>query len=374
MTAPPLRVAVLMGGTSRERGVSLRSGEAVARALAARGMKVLPVTIGSDGRWALEMAAAATLPVRAAGGTGDEPAAARLPATDPGSGPPAPGGADARAPLDAVFVALHGTFGEDGTVQGFLETVGVPYTGSRVAASALAMDKERTKEVLVHHGLRTAPWASVERDAWEDAPEAVLDAVLARVGLPAVVKHPREGSSFGVTVVDDAAALREALAAAAASADGRALVERRIRGTEVTCPVLGNRGGPLRALPLVEIVPRGRGFFDYEAKYEGASEEICPARVAPEVAARVREAALTAHRVLGCDGISRSDFIVETDGSPVYLETNTVPGMTEQSLCPLSARSAGMSFEELCETLVRLAIERRHPGGGSPLRGPASTA
>jgi D-alanine-D-alanine ligase len=266
--------------------------------------------------------------------------------------------------VDAVFVALHGRFGEDGTVQGFLETVGVPYTGSGVAASALAMDKERAKEVLVRHGLRTAPWASVDRDSWSRSPDATLAAVLREVGLPAVVKHPREGSSFGVTVADDEASLRSAIAEAARSADGRALVERRVDGTEVTCPVLGNRGGALRALPIVEIVPKGRAFFDYEAKYEGGSDEICPARVSEEVAGRVREAALTAHRVLGCDGLSRSDFIVGPDGTPVYLETNTVPGMTEQSLCPLSARAAGIPFGELCETLVRLAMERAGPAAG----------
>lgn len=344
-----LRVAVLMGGPSRERDVSLRSGAAVAAALAARGFDVLPVRIEPDGRWSLPSDAAGALP--------HPSSAALLPAARPGAAAARLSRDDAPAP-DAVFVALHGAFGEDGTVQGFLETLGIPYTGSRVAASAFAMDKERAKEILVHHGIRTAAWTSVDAADWRRDPRAVLAAIDAHVGFPAIVKQPREGSSFGVTPVDDTGALRTALDAAADGPDARALVERRVSGVEVTCPVLGNRGGPLRALPLVEIVPRGRTFFDYEAKYRGASEEICPARVSDAVAARVRDAATTAHRVLGCDGLSRSDFIVGDDGDPVYLETNTVPGMTEQSLCPLSARAAGMSFGDLCETLVRLAIDR----------------
>lgn len=342
-----MRVAVLMGGPSREREVSLRSGEAVAEALARRGHEVLPCRIAADGRWELPGAAAAALP-----GTADGGALAASPAGTVarlGSGP---------AAVDAVFVALHGAFGEDGTVQGFLETLGLPYTGSRVAASALAMDKERTKEVLTHHGLRTAPWIAVDREEWRAGTEAVLDRMIARARLPAVVKPPRDGSSFGVSVARDRAALRAAVERALEGPDGRVLVEERIEGVEVTCPVLGNRGGPYRALPLVEIVPKAREFFDYEAKYEGASEEICPARLSAGVAARVRGDAITAHRVLGCDGISRSDFIVAPDGEAVFLETNTVPGMTAASLCPKSAAAAGMSFEDLCEELVRLAVER----------------
>jgi D-alanine-D-alanine ligase len=338
-----LRIAVLAGGPSREHGVSRKSGAAVAQALASAGHHVLPVTIESDGRWSLPGSGPKELP--GPGALARAPAAALA---DLG------GGANA---VDVVFVALHGSFGEDGTVQGFLETSGVPYTGSGVAASAFAMDKERSKEILSHHGLATAPWVAVDREGWRER-ERVLARIESAVGVPAVVKMPREGSSFGVTIAADLAAVERAVDEAVASAEGRALVERVIAGTEVTCPVLGNRGATLRPLPLVEIVPKGRTFFDFEAKYEGASEEICPARLAEAVAERVREAALTAHRVLGCDGISRSDFIVDAEGRPWYLETNTVPGMTEQSLCPLSARAAGISFPRLCEMLVELAIER----------------
>jgi D-alanine-D-alanine ligase len=340
-----LRVVVLSGGPSREHGISAKTGAAVARALGEAGHDVLAVAIGQDGRWSLPGAASRELP---GGGALAKAPAAALAEIGPGGD----------AAVDAVFVALHGAFGEDGTVQGFLETAGVAYTGSGVAASALAMDKERTKEVLSHHGIATAPWVAVDRFEWGTGRERILDRIESSLGLPCVVKMPREGSSFGVTMAADRDALVTAIDEAVAGPDRRALVEGRLSGTEVTCPVLGNRGGPWRALPIVEIVPKSRAFFDFEAKYEGASEEICPARIAEDVAARVRDAAITAHRVLGCDGLSRSDFIVDAEGRPWFLETNTVPGMTEQSLCPLAARTAGIEFPRLCEMLVELALQR----------------
>jgi D-alanine-D-alanine ligase len=345
--APPLsgvRVAVLMGGPSREHGVSVMSGAAVLAALAAAGAETVPVRIGLDGTWSLP-------------GPGHLP----LPGADSAAAPAA--SALVRlgsAAVDVVFVALHGPHGEDGTVQGLLETAAVAYTGSGVSASALAMDKERAKEVLVHHGLSTPPWLSVDRRTFERDPAAFEARVAASLGYPAVVKPPREGSSFGVVLAHDADGLLAGVREALATPDGRALVERRVLGTEVTCPVLGNRGGDLATLPLVEVVPRGRELFDFAAKYEGHSEEVCPARVPADVAERVRAAALTAHRVLGCDGMSRSDFIVPVGagGEPWYLETNTVPGMTLKSLCPLSARAAGMDLPALCTRLVALALER----------------
>lgn len=346
MTPPPLRVAVLCGGPSHEHGVSLKTGAAVARALAADGHDVLPIRIGTDGLWALEASLDAALPV----GVESAPPTAALAQLDPSA---------AAAPVDVVFVALHGAFGEDGTVQGLLESAGIAYTGSGVAASALAMDKQRTKEVLAHHGFATPPWIGVRRREWESDPDAVRRAVGEGPGFPAVVKPVRDGSSFGVTLVDDAAGLAAALAAALDGPDGRALVERRIDGTELSCPALGNGDDELRALPVVEIVPRDRDFFDFAAKYEGASDEICPARIPADVAERVQDLSVRAHATLGCDGLSRSDFILDEAGGLWFLETNTVPGLTPESLSPLSAREAGMSFGALCERLARLAIERR---------------
>jgi len=343
-----MRVVVLSGGQSREHVISVKTGAAVARALAERGHDVLPVTIGADGRWMLPSNDPHALPDAAAAGLARTPAAAFAELSSPLE----------PAPIDVVFVALHGAFGEDGTVQGFLETVGVPYTGSGVAASAFAMDKERTKEILSHHGLATAPWVAVDRREWTSDRGRIVERVESSIGYPCVVKMPREGSSFGVTIAADRATLERAVDEAVAGADRRALVEKKLAGTEVTCPVLGNRGGPWRTLPLVEIVPKDGAFFDFAAKYEGKSEEICPARVSADVASSVADAAVTAHRVLGCDGMSRSDFIVDAEGRPWFLETNTVPGMTEASLCPLSARAAGIDFARLCEMLIELARER----------------
>lgn len=346
MTGTARRVAVLSGGPSREHGVSLESGRAVADALRARGHDVLPVHVDTAGRWSLPGETPATL-----GHGADRAPATRAAALLRLSG-------DEREPgVDAVFVALHGAWGEDGTVQGFLETLGLPYTGSGVLASALAMDKERTKEILAHHGVATPPWAGIDAEAWAADREGALARGRAVTG-PWIVKPAREGSSFGVAPVDDAEALGPALDAALEGPGARALVEHRVAGVEVTCPVLGNHGGPLRTLPLVEIVPHDGAFFDFRAKYEGASDEICPARVPEEVAARVRRDALTAHRVLGCDGLSRSDFLIDGDGGVWFLETNTVPGMTPASLSPRSAAAAGFEFGALCEALVDLALAR----------------
>jgi len=324
--------------------VSLKSGSAVAAALESVGYGALTVPIDRDGSWRLGASIAR------------DPAQLEGPGAPPAEALSKLGGETGRR--DVVFVALHGSYGEDGTIQGLLEAAGFPYTGSGVAASALAMDKERTKEVLVHHGLRTAPWVAVDRARWDGAADGVVGEAAERLGFPVIVKPPREGSSFGLALAHDEAELRAAVAACVDSPDGRALLERRIDGTEVSCPVLGNRADALRALPIVEIVPKGRELFDYDAKYLGASDEICPARIPADVAERVRAQALTAHRVLGCDGVSRSDFIVAADGEPWFLETNTIPGMTPESLCPLSARAAGISFEGLCERLVELALER----------------
>jgi D-alanine-D-alanine ligase len=352
MTSDGLRVAVLCGGPSREHGVSLRTGAAVARALDDSGHHVLPVRIERDGRWRLET------DVR------------RLETEAPGGGPPATSAtttlslledAESTSRVDVVFVALHGPFGEDGTIQGLLEAAGIPYTGSGVAASALAMDKERTKEVVLYHGIGTPPWVGVTRARWERDREAILAAVGEGPGFPAVVKPARDGSSFGVSLAADAARLTPALDAALEDAEGRALVERRIDGTELSCPVLGNRHAEKRPLPVVEIVPRGREFFDFAAKYQGASEEVCPARIPDDVAARVQELSLRVHELLGCDGLSRSDFILDEAGELWFLETNTVPGLTPESLSPLSAREAGMSFPQLCDVMTRLALQPKRP-------------
>jgi len=349
-----VRVAVLMGGPSGERGISLLSGRAVLGALDPLRYAALPVEVALDGRWLLP-GAEAPAPAVPAGPSvpGPEPSSLSA-ATRTSLARAFPGGTG----VDVAFLALHGRFGEDGTLQGLLEAAGVPYTGSGVLASALAMDKDRAKAVVARAGVRVARGTSVERRRWEGDPEGVLADLVRDPGFPAFVKPAGGGSSIGAGPAEDAASLRTRLDAAFATGGDAVLVEERLSGREVTCAVLGNRGEPPRTLPLVEIVPRGRPFFDYEAKYDPAAcEEICPARVSAGEAARVEEAAAAAHRALGCDGMSRSDFIL-AGGEPWYLETNTIPGMTENSLCPRAARAAGIGFPSLLDLLVEMALGR----------------
>jgi D-alanine-D-alanine ligase len=357
MTTPrKTRVAVLMGGPSAEREVSLRSGAAVLAALDREIYAPLAVDVRRDGRW--EIAAPTLL---------EGAAAPALEAGAAGGGLPAERVQDTlrravrEGSVDVVLLALHGRFGEDGTIQGLLEAAGVAYTGSAVLASALAMDKERAKMVVSAAGLRVPRGVVVDAARWGRDASGTVGDLLRTPGLPAFVKPRDGGSSLGAGPADDEASLRARIEEVLAHHGDAALVEERLRGVEVSCAVLGNRGRPMRVLPVVEIVPQGRAFFDYKAKYEpGACEEICPARLSPEERVRVEQAALEAHKALGCDGMSRSDFILDARG-PCYLETNTLPGLTGNSLCPRAARAAGLEFPALLDLLVGMALERKAP-------------
>lgn len=327
-------VAVVRGGRSSEREVSLKSGAAVASALrdASDGhgpARVVDVEITSAGAWRFD---------------GEE-----------------------HAPEDAIsrlsratvyFLALHGGEGEDGTIQGLLAATGRAHTGSGVAGSALCMCKSWTRSVLAEAGLSVANGRTVDAAQWESDRDGVLAAVRALSSTGWAVKPDRGGSSVATSVLDDADALRGAIEAALATKD-RALVEARVRGVECTVGVLGNRGGA-RALVPVEIVPKDGRFFDYEEKYSAAgASEHCPPRSIDAATCRVLQGlAERAHVAAGCEGYSRVDFMVPAGGTPVVLEINTLPGMTSRSLLPLAAAEAGMSFRALCLRLVDLAIER----------------
>ena len=256
--------------------------------------------------------------------------------------------------IDVAFLALHGKYGEDGTIQGLLELTGVPYTGSGVLASALAMDKVMAKRVLAAEGIPVPRGVHVSRtDLAEDT-----DRALGRANalLPAVVKPSKQGSSVGMSLVDSKDEMEKALRLAL-DHDDEALVEERIFGAEITVGVLGSSGGRgLEALPVVEIVPK-RAFFDYQAKYDPAQcEEICPARISGEATHKAQALAVRAHRSLRCRGYSRTDMILGPDG-PVVLEVNTLPGMTMNSLLPKAAAAAGIAFPELLHRIVTLALE-----------------
>lgn len=336
-----LEVAVLMGGTSSEREVSLRSGDAVARALAepdagtSGPVRVRRVELASDGRWIVDGRADGALEALRA-----------LPAST------------------VFFLALHGGRGEDGTVQGLLDALGRVHTGSGVEASALCMNKHLTRLALADAGVRVARGRLVTPAEWRSRREALLVEFsrLSTTGFS--VKPNRGGSSVATSLLDQPEGLASAIETVLATHDD-ALVEERILGAESTCGVLGNRGGELRALTPVEIVPKSGRFFDYQEKYsDGGAQEFCPPRsFHPNTIARLRALAARAHAAAGCDGYSRVDFMIPrdasgTEGEPVALEINTLPGMTARSLLPLAAGVEGLSFRALCVEFIALALER----------------
>lgn len=306
-----LRVAVILGGASSERAVSLKSGSAVAKAL-------------DPGRFRVMLFDPMV----------DLPRLIRYSEN-----------------LDAALVMLHGRGGEDGAIQGLLDLLGVPYQCSGVLGCALAMDKVMSKERYRQVGLLVAPDVVLHRGQ-EDAAELVQS----RLGLPVVVKPASEGSSFGVTIVQEGDQLEPALDRAFAL-DRVVLAEKYLPGREITAGVLGN--WELESLPLVEIIPgEDYSFFDFHAKYQpGASQEICPAELDEATTGQIQRLGRQAHQALGCLGYSRSDFILTPEG-PVILETNTIPGMTETSLFPQAAAAAGYSLGALAARLVDLALER----------------
>lgn len=251
-------------------------------------------------------------------------------------------------PFDVAFLCLHGKYGEDGTVQGLLETIGLPYIGSGVWASALAMDKVKSKVYYEQAGIPTPPSVSLQAGDSYD-----VDAIVSKLGEHCVVKPGTEGSALGVFIVEGAPSIAEAIENVFAI-DSEVLIERYIQGKELTVAVIGHE--EVTSLPIIEIVPKS-DFYDFESKYApGGSQHLCPAPLSEEVTNMVQDLAVRAHRALSCDGVSRSDFILEEDGSCWILETNTIPGMTKTSLLPDAARAAGISFPELCTRLIDYAL------------------
>lgn len=325
------RVAVFMGGVSFEHDVSLSSGRGVLAALDPGKYMGVPVVIGRDGQWSVE------------------------------EGEPVPAWQGIAAlhalGVDCVFIALHGPNGEDGRMQGLLDILGLPYTGSGCAASALAMDKIRCKAVVSSQGIRVANHIALDADTWEADPEAIVDAVRRDIGFPCVVKAARGGSSVGTSVPDSEAAFWDAVALTLKHDDG-VLVERLIVGREVTCGVLDvEPGGFLRSLPVTEIIPNTKGdFWTYEDKYTpGATLEVTPAELPPALTTQVMDMAAHVHEIVGCRGWSRSDFIIDAQG-PVWLEVNTVPGLTPTSLYPQAAAAAGISYSEMVSLFIERAL------------------
>ena len=298
------KIGVLMGGLSSEREVSLATGNAVLKALREKGYDTVAVDVGRD-------------------------VARRI----------------LNEGIEVAFNALHGKYGEDGAIQGLLDVMGIPYTGSGVLASAMGMNKVLSKMVFKAHGLMVGPCLVVPA---ED--RALLKSVPSELGYPLVVKPSSEGSSVGVSLVYKQEELKAAVELAF-EYDQVILVEKYIKGKEVQVGILGER-----ALGAIEIVPK-EAFYNYKAKYEqGMSDHFFPARIPDTVYQRTLDAGLAAHRCLGCRGYSRVDFIIDENGSPYILEVNTLPGMTATSLLPEIAVGVGIAFPDLCEEILRLAI------------------
>lgn len=250
-----------------------------------------------------------------------------------------------------AFLCLHGKGGEDGAIQGFLQTVGIPYTCSGIFGSAVSIDKARAKVFYEKEGIPTPQSMTIKR-----GDDYSIEQIQGELGQKVVVKAATEGSSIGVYIVDTAEALREALEEAL-QIDTKVVLERYIAGKELTCVVLGE-GDAAQALPIIEIIPQNDS-YDFESKYApGGSEHICPARLDDADAERIQQFAVQAHNALGCAGVSRTDFIIQDDGSVWALETNTVPGMTKTSLLPDAVRAVGVSFPELCTIMVESALNR----------------
>ncbi len=309
------KIAVLMGGRSLEREVSLRSGHRVSEALKAKGHSVVKLDI-------------------------DEHLVSTL----------------KKEKVELVYIALHGKFGEDGTIQQLLEIMDIPYTGPGVFSSMMGFDKILSKELFVQEDIPTPEFFALSAGAFKEiGASAALDEVVSKLGTPVVVKPARQGSALGIKFAKNASELPSALIAAL-SYDDKVVLERYVEGMEVSVSIVGNIEP--RALPPVEIIAK-KGFFDFESMYTmGMTDYFVPARIDEAMTSRVQELAVKAHKLLRCRDVSRVDMRIDAKAGPLVLELNTSPGMTETSLLPMAAAEAGMEFPELVEELVGFALAR----------------
>ena len=348
-----MRILVLAGGLSPERNVSLSSGAMVCEALRKRGHQValMDLFFGLDGAASGRALYAAPVPDSFKRVAREAPDLEEVKARRGGDSGSAigPGVFETCAEADVVYLALHGACGEDGRIQAALDLLGVPYTGSGCLGSALAMDKDLTKQ-LVAGKVKTPQWETVT------VTEDIIEELMGRVKPPVVVKPISSGSSIGVYIAKNKAELKQALEESA-KLGGRTVIEQYIQGREIQVAVLDGK-----ALPSIEIIPKS-GFYDYANKYQpGVASEVCPARIPAEWEKAVGNAALTVFRTLGLSVYARADFIVTSDGTPYFLEINTLPGMTPTSLVPQEAAAAGIDYGNLCDTIIQKSLEARKEG------------
>lgn len=322
---PKLKVAVLMGGKSSEHEISLATGENIIKNLDAKKYQVIPIKITRDNQWIRQKKILEA--------------------------------EKALKKIDVVFNALHGEYGEDGTIQGILEFLGVPYTGSGVLASALGMDKVKSRDLFRLSGLLTPANVVLKKEIWTRKSE-IIQNVIKKTKVPVVVKPTCLGSSVGVSIVRKKDNFKQALKESFQQSE-EILLEDYIDGREVTCGILENfNGEKIFTLPVTEIIPPDGRFFDYEVKYNGQTQEITPARISPQLTEKVQKTAQQAHQILGCQGYSRVDMIINNQ-SVYVLELNTLPGLTKVSLFPQAAKTAGLGFPQLLDHLISLALEKR---------------
>lgn len=340
-----IKVAVLCGGISSEREISLKSGEQVAKNLPKNKYEVKVLEITKNNRWLLRSDLAMI------GKTVDDKRSLVI--------------SDQNAlinqeklskKIDVVFIALHGKYGEDGRIQALLDLVGVPYTGSKVLASALGMNKIRTNDLVEKYGISVPKTFAINKNNYKV--EKITAEIKNKLGFPCVVKPNESGSSVGITIVKKTNGLKKAFSEAFKE-DDLVLAQQYIKGREITCGILGNsKSGKLLAMPPVEIIP-GNEFFDYHAKYfSQKTQEICPAKISQKLTLKVKNLAKKIHQSLGCDGLTRTDFILTPAEKYYFLEINTIPGLTEASICPREARALGWSFSKFLDRQIELALEK----------------
>ncbi|OGY59391.1 MAG: hypothetical protein A3F24_02520 [Candidatus Colwellbacteria bacterium RIFCSPHIGHO2_12_FULL_44_17] len=318
-----LKVAVLMGGPSFEHEVSLSTGRMILEALDSEKYNATPVLINREGEW--------SIPLEELQQHGTQ----------------------------VAFIALHGEYGEDGTVQSILKSAKLPYTGSDVLSSALGMNKYFSLRILQDAGVTVPVFLAFNKNQWEENRDALYDEVMRLIGLPFVVKPTDRGSSVGTVIARTDADILPAFDEAFRYSR-HVIVQKFIKGREITCSVLHNDADGIQALPLIEIVPRMGEFYDYKSKYaDGGSDHLIPAPFSDEETSAAQEIAKTVHILHGCYGMSRTDMIVGEDGAIYVLEINTIPGMTPTSLLPQAAQAAGISFPEVLDKLIHAALMRQ---------------
>lgn len=360
--AEKLRVGVIFGGQSGEHEVSLVSAQGIMNAMDEEKYEIIPIGITKEGRW---LTSGEPMKLLQSGGSGAAAQIADAERAEPGTRELVvrnrrelvPGTRETGFPqVDVVFPVLHGPYGEDGTVQGLLELADIPYVGAGVLGSALGMDKIAMKAVFASHGLPVVEHLALKRKDWEREPEAMIELIEKELGYPCFIKPANLGSSVGVSKVHQRGGLAPALDLAARY-DRRMLAEPAVNAREIEVSVLGN-DEPIASLPG-EIIPH-REFYDYIAKYiDDRSELVLPADLPPELTRRIQELAVAAFLAVDCAGMARVDFLLDKDTGELYIgELNTIPGFTPISMYPKLWEVSGISYSELIDRLIELALER----------------